>query len=103
MIEMGVLSVRIDTELEEKLDFLMKKRHVVDKSAYVRQLLNQSIASEMLDYVCNEIKQGKISAWKGAETVNISLRAMLKELAERNIMTYNEIALNEDLEFIKRV
>jgi predicted HTH domain antitoxin len=100
---MGVLSVRIDKELEEKLDFLMKKQQVVDKSAYVRQLLNKSIASELLDYVCNEIRQGKMSAWKGAETVNISLRVMLKELAKRNIMTYDEIALNEDLEFIQRV
>ena len=42
-----------------------------------------------------------MSAWKGAETVDISLRAMLKELARRNVMTYDEIALNEDLEFIK--
>lgn len=100
---MGVLSVRIDKELEEKLNFLMKKRQVVDKSAYVRQLLTKSIASEILDYVCNEIRLGKTSAWRGAETVNISLRAMLKELAERNIMTYDEIALNEDLEFIMRV
>lgn len=55
----GVLSVRIDKELEEKLDYLMKKRHVVDKSAYVRQLLNKSIASELLDYVCNEISLEK--------------------------------------------
>jgi predicted HTH domain antitoxin len=102
-MNMGVLSVRIGKELEEKLDFLMKKQQVVDKSAYVRQLLNKSIANELLDYVCTEIKQGKMSAWKGAETVNISLRVMLKELAERNIMTYDEIALNEDLEFIKRV
>lgn len=102
MIIMGVLSVRIDKELEEKLDFLMKKRQVVDKSAYVRQLLNKSIASELVDYVCNEIKLGKMSTWKGAETVNMSLRAMMKELAARNIMTYDEIALNEDLEFVKR-
>ncbi len=38
-----------------------------------------------------------MSAWKAAETVDISLRAMLKELAKKNIMIYDEIALIEDL------
>ena len=39
---MTVLSVRLDAELEELIIILMEKRKIVDKPAYVRQLLDRS-------------------------------------------------------------
>lgn len=99
---MGVLSVRLDPELEEKLQFLMEKRKIVDKSAYVRQLISKSLTEDLIDYLCKEVQKKNISAWKAAEIAKISLRAMLKELANRNIPSYNDFAFKEDLDFAMR-
>lgn len=94
------MSVRLDPELEEKLQYIMEKRKIVDKSAYVRQLILKSLSKDLLDYLCNEVQERNLSAWKAAEIAEISLRAMLKELANRNIPSYDEIALKEDLKFL---
>lgn len=96
---MGVLSVRLDPELEEKLQFLMEKRKIVNKSAYIRQLIFKSLTEDLIDYLCNEVQKRNISAWKAAEIAKTSLRAMLKELAIRNIPFYNDFAFKEDLDF----
>ncbi len=99
MIVMSVLSVRLDPELEEKLQFLLSKRKINDKSAYIRRLLDKSIANDLLDYLSEEVRKKRLSAWKAAEIAKISLRAMLQELALRNVMTVDEYSLEEDLQF----
>ncbi len=96
---MKVLSVRLDEELESKLSFLMKKLKIVDKSTYIRQLLDKSLSEEMLDVLCKQVDEKKMSAWKAAEIAGISLRKMLSELKKRNLSGYNEQSLREDLEF----
>ncbi|MHA1325532.1 MAG: hypothetical protein ACTSRL_22285 [Candidatus Helarchaeota archaeon] len=96
---MTVLSVRLDPELEEKLHFIMAKRKIVDKSAYVRQLLSKSVTEDLLNYLCEEVKAHRISAWFAAKTAKISLRTMLKELACREISLYDDSSLAEDLMF----
>lgn len=55
MRNMGVLSVRLDPELEEKLQFLMEKRKIVNKSAYIRHLIFKSLTEDLIDYLCNEV------------------------------------------------
>ncbi len=102
MITMSVLSVRIDSEIEEKLRFLMEKRKIIDKSAYIRQLIQKSLHKDLVDYLCDEVKSQRMSAWKAAEMAKISLIEILKELSQRNIFSYDETALREDLEFAKR-
>ena len=102
MIVMKVLSVRLDSELEKKLDFLMEKRKIMDRSAYVRQLITRSLTDDLLDYLCNEVKRRRISAWKAAEVAQVSLRAMLKELGHREIIIYDEITFEEDWDFALR-
>lgn len=96
---MKVLSVRLDEELESKLSFLMKKLKIVDKSTYIRQLLDKSLSEEMLDVLCKQVDEKKMSAWKAAEIAGISLRKMLSELKKRNLSGYDEQSLREDLEF----
>jgi predicted HTH domain antitoxin len=96
---MGVLSVRLDDELESKLDFLMKKLKIVDKSTYIRQLLDNSLSEEMIKILCKQVEEKKISAWKAAEIADISLRKMLHELKKRKSSGYDEQSLREDLEF----
>ena len=96
---MGVLSVRLDDELESKLNFLMKKLKIVDKSTYIRQLLDNSLSEEMIKVLCKQVEEKKISAWKAAETAEIPLRKMLHELKKRKSSGYDEQSLREDLEF----
>ena len=96
---MGVLSVRLDDELESKLDFLMKKLKIVDKSTYIRQLLDNSLSEEMIKILCKQVEEKKISAWKAAEIADIPLRKMLYELKKRKSSGYDEQSLREDLEF----
>lgn len=94
-----VLSVRMDKELEKRLAFLMEKRKIVDKSSYVRQLIDRSLTDDLLDYLAEEVAARRISIWKAASIVDIPLRAMMKELATRNVSMYDEQALTEDLIF----
>ncbi len=96
---MKVLSVRLDEDLERKLSFLMKKLKIIDRSTYIRQLLEKSLSEEMLEVLCKQVEEKQISAWKGAEIAGISLRKMLYELKKRNFSGYNELSLKEDLEF----
>ncbi|MFQ5832459.1 MAG: UPF0175 family protein [Candidatus Thorarchaeota archaeon] len=100
MIEMGdVLSVRMDKELEKRLAFLMEKRKIVDKSSYIRQLIARSLSDDLLDYLSEEVAARRISIWKAASLADIPLRAMMKELARRNVSMYDDQALTEDLIF----
>lgn len=96
---MKVLSVRLDDELERKLSFLMKKLKIIDKSTYIRQLLEKSLSNEMIEVLCSQVGGKQISAWKAAEFADISFRKMLYELKKRNIPGYDEQSLKEDLEF----
>lgn len=96
---MTVLSVRLDKDLEKKLDFLMNKLKIQDKSAYIRQLLEKSFSEEIINILSEEVGEGRISAWKAADIADVSLRKFLKELKERNIPGYDEQALEEDLNF----
>lgn len=102
MIELTVISVRLDADLEERLAFLMDKRKIVDKSAYIRQLLYRSVGEDLIDYLCDEVKEKRISSWKAAEMAEISLRAMLSHLASRNIALFDDTALEDDLAFALR-
>ncbi|MHA1930773.1 MAG: UPF0175 family protein [Candidatus Thorarchaeota archaeon] len=94
-----VLSVRMDKELEKRLAFLMDRRKIVDKSSYVRQLIDRSLSEDLLDYLSEEVTAKRISLWKAASIAGTSLRVMMSELAKRNISVYDEQSLTEDLFF----
>lgn len=96
---MNVLSVRLDEDLKKKLDYLMKKQKIFDKSTYIRQLLDKSLSEELIRVLCDQVKDQKMTAWKAAEIANISLRKMLNELKKKNITGYDERSLKEDIEF----
>lgn len=96
---MGVFSVRLDDELESKLNFLMKKLKIVDKSTYIRQLLDYSLSKEMIKILCKQVENKKISIWKAAEIAEIPLRKMLSKLDKRKTFGYNEQSRREDIEF----
>jgi len=96
---MGVLSVRLDDELKSKLNFVIKKLKIVDKSTYIRQLLDNSLSEEIIKILYKQVEQKKMSVWKAAEIAGIPLRKMLYELDKRKVSGYDEQSLREDLEF----
>lgn len=98
---MSVLSVRLDKELESKLALLLEMRKIVDKSAYVRQILDRVVSEDLIDTLAEDVAVGKITSWKAAEIAGIPLRAMLKALHDRKIEIYNEASFLEDLKFAK--
>lgn len=96
---MTVLSVRLDKDLEKKLDYLMNKLRIKDKSSYIRRLLDKTLSEEIIEILCNEVGEKQISAWKAADIAEVSLRKFLEELKKRNIPGYDERALEEDLNY----
>jgi predicted HTH domain antitoxin len=70
-----------------------------DKSSYIRQLLEKSLAEEMLEILCKQVGEKNMSAWKAAEIAGVSLRKMLEELKKRNVSGYDEQAIKEDIEY----
>ncbi len=96
---MKVLSVRLDEEIERKLRILMEKLKIIDKSTYIRQLLDKKLSEELQEQLCKEVGEKQISAWKAAEIAGISLRKMLYKLKEYNISGIDEISLKEDIKF----
>ena len=97
---MSVLSVRLNREMEEKLKILMERRHIVDKSAYIRQLLDRSIKEELLLYYCELVENKKMSAWKAAEKLNMSLREFQNHFKSQGFETYTQQDFQEDLKFV---
>ena len=96
---MSILSVRIDKDIEEKLNLILDLKKIQDKSAYIRKLLSKSIQTDIIEDFCQQVKNGKISLWKAAESIGISLRAMMAEIGKREIILYDEQALDIDLKF----
>jgi predicted HTH domain antitoxin len=102
MIKMAeVLSVRIDEDLKERLSYLMDRRKIVDRSAYLRRLIDRALTEDLLDYLAEKVESKRISVWKAASIAEIPLRAMMTELAKRDIPTYDEQAFREDLRFLE--
>ena len=96
---MKVLSVRLDEEIERKLELLMEKLKINDKSTYIRQLLDKSLSDELIEILCKEVGEKQISAWKAAEITGISLSKMLNKLKAYNITGIDEASLKEDFKF----
>jgi predicted HTH domain antitoxin len=96
---MKILSVRIDDDLDQKLNFLMTRFKKKDKSSYIRQLLEKSLTEEILDVLCKQVGEKSTSAWKAAEIAGVSLRKMMEELKKRNVAGYDEQAIKEDIRY----
>ena len=96
---MSILSVRIDKEIEEKIKLLLEMRKIQDKSSYIRKLLSKALQEDLIDDYCKQVQKGQITLWKAAELSGLSLRQMMDEVGKRNIILYDEKALENDLRF----
>ena len=61
----------------------------------------KSLESEIIENLCIEVKERRISAWRAASLAKIPLRKMLDELANREIHTSDEAAFEEDMDYLR--
>jgi hypothetical protein len=66
-IRMVVLLVELDKDLEEKLQFLMKKRKIIDKAKFVKLLLTHAMNMESLELLSQEVRRNNLIIWQAAE------------------------------------
>jgi predicted HTH domain antitoxin len=79
-----------------------ENKKIIDKSAYIRDLLTRSLENDIIDILCDQVQQHQITAWKAAEIAGISLRAMLKHLYDHKVESIDEKTLKEDILFARQ-
>lgn len=62
---------------------------------------NVPVGFDIIDILCEQVKEHKISAWKAASIADISLRTMLEHLYKRKIESIDEKTLKEDILFAR--
>ena len=91
------LPIEIDKEIEK-----LASLEDTDKSKLVRELILLGIKERKLEEALNLYIKGKITLWKAARLVDISLWKMMEILGERKItLQYGERELKEDLKALK--
>ena len=91
---MITISARIDKEIVEEIERIVKKKGV-DRSAVIRELLKIGIQEFKLKEVLELVRERKITVWKAAEIAGLTYREMLEELREHNVpfpITEEELA-----------
>ena len=74
----------------------------IDRSAFLKKLVNKSLDEYKLNYAFNQYKEGKISLGKVAEMTNRSLWEIISLMEQYNIyLNYTAADLQKDLEMIK--
>ena len=81
---MITISARIDEEILEEIDKIVKKMNL-DRSVAIRNLLKIGIQEYKIKEALDLIRQKKVSVWKGAEIAGLTYREMLEKLKEQNV------------------
>lgn len=70
----------------------------VDRATAVRKLLAKAIEKWKEERAIQLYREGKVTLWRAASLANLSLREMMKLVAEKGIeMQYTEKDLEEDI------
>lgn len=94
---MGVtITTRVPKEIERRIKIISKIENL-DRSTVIRRLLAQAIKEWQIDYVLEQYKQGRITLWKAARDVGLSLREMIALASKKGIpFQYTIEDLRED-------
>ena len=82
-----VLSARVSKDEARQLEGFAKQQHL-DKSAFTKKLLHESLDEYKVKQAFDLFKQKKISFGKAAEIAEIPLQEFLIELKNRGIPAY---------------
>lgn len=98
---MGSIRLRLDDETLRKLDCL-SLREGRDRSALIREFLDQGIRGKNLDDAVARYSKGEVTAWRAAQLADMSLRNFMEVLGARGVIAqYNELDLERDLEALR--
>ena len=93
----GSISLRLPRETLEKLDKLSDREHK-DRSALIRELLDQGIKEKDIDHAVESYRTGQTTGWRSAQLAGTSLWNFYKILNQRGVLIqYSENDLEEDL------
>ena len=76
----------------------IEKTEQIDRATAVRKLLAKAIEKWKEERAIQLYREGKVTLWRDASLTNLSLREMMKLVAEKGIeMQYTEKDLEEDI------
>ena len=81
---MITISARIDKEILEEIDKIVKKMDL-DRSVAIRNLLKIGIKEYKINEALDLVRKKKVSVWKAAELTGLTYREILQKLREQNI------------------
>ncbi|MHA1300747.1 MAG: UPF0175 family protein [Candidatus Helarchaeota archaeon] len=81
---MITISARIDKEILDEIDRIVKKMEI-DRSIAIRNLLKIGIREYKIKEAFDLLRQRKISIWRAAELADLTYREILDKLKEQNI------------------
>ena len=81
---MITISARIDREIAEEIEKIMRRRGI-DRSAAIRELLKAGIREYKLNEALELLRKRKITVWRAAEIAELTYREMLEKLREHNV------------------
>jgi len=91
---MITISARIDKELAEEIEKIVKEKGIV-RSTVIRELLYVGLKEYKLRKALELVRERKITVWKAAEIAGLTYREMLEKLKEHNVpfpITEEELA-----------
>ena len=81
---MITISARIDKELAEEIEKIVKEKGV-DRSAVIRELLYIGLKEYKLRKALELVRERKVTVWKAAEIAGLTYREMLEKLRDHNV------------------
>jgi len=91
------ISLRLPRETIKKLREIANKEGK-DRSALIREILEQGIKEKDTDYAIELYRKGQITGWRAAQLASVSLWNFYNILSEKGILIqYSEHDLEEDL------
>ena len=97
-----VISIRPTEEMERKLERLLGIEKM-GRSAVIRKILDRGINEELKRYALELFKDKRVSLAKAAEIADISLRAMMDLIKEKDIPLHITIVdIRDDFEAAMR-
>lgn len=94
---MEALSIKLPEDIVRAIQEI-EETEQIDRATAVRKLLVKAIEKWKEERAIQLYRDGKVTLWRAASLTNLSLREMMKLVAEKGIeMQYTEKDLEEDI------
>ena len=101
------MTITISTRLQKKEAKEIEKfakEEDLDKSTFVKRLINKSLQEYKIEHAFRLYKEDKVSLWKAAELADKNLLEMIELMKKHDVyLNYTIDDLREDLRTIKEI